>query len=720
MTSIKYEKDQFNIVHLIFDKPNSAANIMDSAFNDDFAKVSQKLSQDNFDGVILRSEKATFFSGSDINRLFKATANQAQQVFDMCNSIKNSMRIIETCGKPVVTCINGAALGGGWEIALSSHYRIAVKDNKLKCGLPEVNLGLLPGVGGVTRMVRLLGIQNAMPYLLEGKTFNPKQGVEIGLIDQIVEEESMLIGQAINWIKGNTQQVNQAELPIVSINAQPWDCIGYKIPGGSPKDKRIAQSLPITPSLIRRKTKGTLPAPELIYATIIEGAQVDFESALRIESRYFTELATGQISKNMINTLCYNLDELNAGGFRPQGIEKRTFTHVGIIGAGSMGASIAYRCAMKGIRVTLKDVSLDVAERGKDHSRQQLNRKVKQGKMTQDQADQLLALIKPTSESPDLLHCEFVIEAVIEDRKVKTLVIKEIEDHLNGKCIFASSTSSMSISGLSEASTNPNNFIGMNFFHPVGQIELVELKCGENTSEQTLANCYDLAVQLEQTPILVNDSLGSFTSRVLNSYIKEGISMLQGAAAASIENAAYLCGFQTGPLATCDELSLTLFERISVQQKAGLAHQTISLTPHPADDIIKDMIKLGRTGKANKAGFYDYPVQSKKHLYPELNKYKSESSNIALEDLKERLLFIMAIETALCVEEGIISSTADGNISSVYGIGFPQWTGGTLQYINQYGISNFINRAEQLAQKYGDRFSVPKLLTDMLVDGKQF
>lgn len=725
MTSVKYQKDSNNIAHLILDKENSPANLMDLAFADDFANAAQQLACDisneneSVDGVIIRSTKSTFFAGGDINMLFKVGKDDAKLVMDLCTSLKASMRIIETCGKPVVACIAGAAMGGGWEIALTAHHRIVFNSKKVKMGLPEVTLGLLPGGGGVTRMVRLLGIQTAMPYLVQGKAFSPEQGVKLGLVNELIESEDMLIEQAIKWI-----QANQSQELVAGINAQPWDIKGYKIPGGTPRDRKVANMLPITPALIRNATKGTLPAPDLIYATMIEGAQVDFDGAGRIESRYFTELATGQISKNIINTFWYNLNEIKAGGNRPDNIEKSKFTKVGVLGAGMMGAGIAYSAAIKGINVVLKDVSLENAEKGKDYSRKILAKQIARGRMTEDKSAAILALITPSADANDLSECEFVIEAVFESRELKATVTQESEAVMSETAIFASNTSTLPITGLAQASKRPANFIGMHFFSPVDKMQLVEIICGEKTSDEALAQCYDLTLQLGKTPIVVNDSRGFYTSRVFTTYVKEGISLLKDAAPASIENAAYVSGFPVGPLAVTDEVSLSLFEKITKQTTADLALEGKTVVAHPADEIINDMISKGRMGKASGSGFYDYPANSKKTLSTQSTKYstKGESSNkaISFDDIKERLLFIMAIETARCVEEGVIRSTGDGNIGAVFGIGYPQWTGGTLQFINQYGLAKFIARAEKLTSLYGERFSVPASLREMLASGQSF
>ncbi|WP_281556835.1 3-hydroxyacyl-CoA dehydrogenase NAD-binding domain-containing protein [Thalassomonas sp. RHCl1] len=728
MTNIKYQKDSDNIIHLILDRENASANLMDMAFTEDLAAISERLlaeieSSQAVSGVIIRSVKSSFFAGGDLKMLSDAGPEQARDIFAMVESLKASMRKIERCGKPVVGCIGGAAMGGGWELALACHHRIAVNNDKIKLGLPEVTLGLLPGAGGVSRMVRLLGLEKAMPYLLQGKLFNPVKGSELGLIDELVESEAdveaELIERASQWIKGHSD----LSKPESGINCQPWDIKGYKIPGGTPKDKKLAATLPITPAIVRRSTQGTLPAPERVLATMVEGAQVDFDSACRIESRYFTELTTGQISKNLINTFWFQLNEIKGGTNRPKDIEVKKLTKVGVLGAGMMGAGIAYSCAIKGISVVLKDVSLAQAEQGKDYSRKLLDKQITRGRMTPVEAQAILALIQPSQDAGDLSGCEFVIEAVFEDRELKARVTDECEQVLAEDAVFASNTSTLPITGLAQASRRPENFIGMHFFSPVDKMALVEIICGEKTSDKALALCYDLSIQLGKTPIVVNDSRGFYTSRVFATYVKEGIALLADAAAASIENAAYLSGFPVGPLAVTDEVTLTLIDKIAVQTEKDLVLAGKQAQAHPADAILKTMLELGRSGKASGAGFYDYPAENqagKKRLSPALSRFNPDNSSIPLADIKDRLLFIMALETARCVEEGVLRSSGDGNIGAVFGIGYPKWTGGTLQFINQYGLAAFISRADELCRLYGKRFEVPASLRDMLATGQQF
>ena len=707
MTSVIYEKDQHNIVHLILDKPNASANLMDNEFTESLATAVEKLRQDDYAGVIFRSNKSTFFAGGNLDDLFTTQKENADILYSMVNRLKLAMREIETQGKPVVACINGAALGGGWELALSAHYRIAMSKNVI-LGLPEVTLGLLPGGGGVIRMTRLLGVQAAMPYLLEGKQFKPEKGLELGLINEIIDSPEAMLDAAITWIKANPTAT------------QPYDVKGNKVPGGLPTQAALAKMLPIAPAMIRAKTKGTLPAPESILAVMIEGLQVDIDTAMRIESRYFVELVCSQVAKNMINTFWYQLNEIKAGAAHPKNIERKKVKKLGVLGAGMMGAGIAYSSATKGINVVLKDVNLAAAEKGKAYSENIVNKKVKQQRLSRDKADGLLNAILPTENANDLDDCDLVIEAVFEDRDLKAKVTQEAEAQLSANAVFASNTSTLPITGLAQASQRPENFIGLHFFSPVDKMPLVEIICGEKTSDETLALAYDYVQQIGKTPIVVNDSRGFYTSRVFGTFANEGIAMLgEGISAAAIENAAYLSGFPVGPLAVTDEVSLTLVDKIRKQTKRDLEAEGKEYQYHPSEAVVDKMLALDRAGKLAGAGFYSYADNelakgSKKQLWSGLkDTFEQADKIIDLDELKDRLLYIQAIETVRCLEEKVLTSVRDANIGSIMGIGYPVWTGGILQFINQTGLDKFIARAQQLHASCGERFKVPDLLKEM-------
>ena len=710
MSSVIYEKDQDNIVHLILDKPNAGANLMDNEFTDSLSAAVEQLSQDDYAGVIFRSAKSTFFAGGNLDDLFTTQKDNAHQLYDMVNRLKMAMREIETQGKPVVACINGAALGGGWELALSAHYRIALNKGVI-LGLPEVTLGLLPGGGGVIRMTRLLGVQAAMPFLLEGKQFKPEKGLELGLINEVVDTPEAMLKSAVNWIKENPTAI------------QPYDVKGSKVPGGKPKHPGLAKMLPIAPAMVRAKTKGTLPAPESILAVMVEGLQVDIDTAMRIESRYFVELVCSQVAKNMIGTFWYQMNEIKAGAARPDNIERKKVKKIGVLGAGMMGAGIAYSSALKGIDVVLKDVSLENAEKGKAYSQNIVDKKLAKGRLSQENRDALLNNILPTDNAQQLAGCDLVIEAVFENRELKAKVTQEAEAQLSPSAVFASNTSTLPITGLAEASKNADNFIGLHFFSPVDKMPLVEIICGEKTSAETLALAYDYVQQIGKTPIVVNDSRGFYTSRVFGTFANEGIAMLgEGISAAAIENGAFLAGFPVGPLAVTDEVSLTLLEKIRKQTMLDMEAEGKEYIHHPAESTVDKMVSLQREGKLAGAGFYSYADKelakgSKKKLWSGLKEtFEDSNKAIDLNEIKDRLLYIQAIETVRCLEETVLTSVRDANIGSIMGIGYPVWTGGILQFINQTGLESFIARAEELHERCGERFKVPTLLKQMAKD----
>lgn len=714
MTSIKYEKDQDNIVHLILDKPNAGANLMDAEFTVSFVAAIEKLREDNWSGVLFRSTKTTFFAGGSLDDLYATTKENAQPLFDMLTQLKLAMRELETSGKPLVACINGAALGGGWELALACHYRVALSKGVV-LGLPEVTLGLLPGGGGVVRMSRLLGLQGALPYLAEGKQFKPAQGQKLGLIDELVDTEEELVSVALNWIKAN---------PKVQ---QPYDVKGYKVPGGTPTTPSLAKMLPIAPAMMRVQTKGTMPAPESILAVMVESLQVDIDTAMRIETRYFVELVCSQVAKNMIGTLWFQLNEIKAGASRPQGIEQSKTKKVGVLGAGMMGAGIAYSSALKGVEVVLKDITLESAEKGKAYSQAILDKRVKKKRLNEEKRDAILNSIKATANAEDLKGCDLIIEAVFEDRGLKAKVTQEAEAQIDVSAVFASNTSTLPITGLAEASARPENFVGLHFFSPVDKMPLVEIIRGELTSNETLAKAYDFVLQIGKTPIVVNDSRGFFTSRVFGTFANEGMAMLgEGIPAAAIENAAFLAGYPVGPLAVTDEVSLRLVEKIRNQTIKDLQAEGKSYPVHPSDSVVDQMLEAGRAGKLSGGGFYSYPESGssrsgKKHLWDGLSeKFENKDCAYSVEEIKDRLLYIQAIETVRCIDEQVLTSVRDANIGSIMGIGYPIWTGGILQFINQTGLAEFIERADALAEQCGERFAVPELLRVMAKDKLTF
>lgn len=711
--AIRYEKGQDQIVVLTLDMPGQSANTMNAAYREAMAATLMRLEaeKDEIAGVVITSAKKTFFAGGDLNELIKVDKAQAKAFYDSVLVLKAQLRRLETLGKPVVAAINGAALGGGWEICLACHHRVALDDKSVQLGLPEVTLGLLPGGGGVVRMVRMLGLEKALPYLLEGKKVRPAQALQAGLIDELAADREALLAQSRAWVLANPEV------------RQPWDNKGYAIPGGTPSHPKVAQMLAIAPSILRSKTQGCFPAPEKILCAAVEGAQVDFDTAHLIETRYFTELVTGQVAKNMIGTFWFQLNQINAGSSRPQGYAPYVTRKLGVLGAGMMGAGIAYVSACAGIEVVLKDITLAAAEKGKAHSAALLDKKVSRGQLTAEQRETTLARIHPTQDDADLAGCDLIIEAVFEDRALKAKVSAAAQNVVGANAVIASNTSTLPISGLATAVPDQAKFIGLHFFSPVDKMPLVEIIKGARTSDETLARGFDFVLHIKKTPIVVNDSRGFFTSRVFGTFTNEGIAMLgEGVAAPMIETEARKAGMPVGPLAVSDEVSLSLMSHIRQQTAKDLQAEGKAMPNHPATAVIDLLVnEYKRTGKAAGAGFYDYPAGGQKHLWPELKtRFEQPGKQISPQDVRDRLLFIQAIETVRCVEEGVLMSTADANVGSIFGIGFAAWSGGALQFINQYGLNDFIARARYLAEEYGERFSPPALLLEKAAKGALF
>jgi 3-hydroxyacyl-CoA dehydrogenase / enoyl-CoA hydratase / 3-hydroxybutyryl-CoA epimerase len=717
-STIRWEDAGDGVVNLVLDDPNQSANTMNADFGASMKKTVERLEaeKDSITGVVITSAKKTFFAGGDLNDLKKVTPETADEFSGWVRENKSYLRRLETLGKPVVACINGAALGGGLEIALACHRRIVVDDPKIQLGQPEVQLGLLPGAGGVVRVTRMLGIVNGlMQILLQGQRIRPAQAKEIGLVDELVGSPDELVPAAKRWIAENPEAV------------QPWDVKGYKIPGGTPSNPKLAQNLPAFPANLRKQIKGAnYPAPHHIMAAAIEGTQVDFDTALEIEGRYFVDLAKGQVAKNMIQAFFFDLQAVNGSRGRPDSIETYSAKKVVVLGAGMMGAAIAYVCAKAGIEVVLKDVDRAAAERGKGYSEKLVAKGVERGKVTQEKGDALLARIKPTADAADAEGADLVIEAVFEDPKVKAQVFAEIEPHLADGALLGSNTSTLPITELAEGVSRPADFIGLHFFSPVDKMPLLEIIKGEQTSEETLYRALDVAKQISKTPIVVNDSRGFFTSRVIGTFINEGIAMLtEGVPGPTIEQASSQAGYPAPVLQLSDELNLKLMRKI--RNAAREAQATGSgWDAHPAEQVIDTMLdEHDRPGKLEGRGFYEYAEGKRVRLWPGLRDAfppVEDPSAISLRDLEERMLFIEAIESVKCLDEGVIETVADANIGSIMGIGFPGWTGGVLQYINGYedGLPGFVARARELAQQYGERFEPPASLVERAERGEPY
>jgi 3-hydroxyacyl-CoA dehydrogenase/enoyl-CoA hydratase/3-hydroxybutyryl-CoA epimerase len=698
---VRYDKGDDRVVTLTLDAPGAPVNTMTEAWKKAFHEAVARLQEekDAIAGVILCSAKKTFFAGAELKDVLQLTEKDAPRFFAELEAIKHDFRVLEKLGKPVVAALEGAALGGGWELALSAHCRICLNDERIELGLPEATLGLLPGAGGVTKTVRLLGIQASLPMLMEGKTMRPAEAAKLGFLQGLAANRDDLFRMAREWIAKNPAP------------KQPWDEENYRIPGGTPASPQIAQMLTIAPAMLIEKTRGLYPAPEAIMAAAVEGASVDFDTALRIESRYIAKLAVGPVAKNLI-TLFFNRTAIRSGASRPKDVPKWKATKVGILGAGMMGGGIAWANASRGVPCILKDVTLEAAQKGKAYSEKLAEKRNR---------PQVPGFIKPTANVQDLQGCDLIIEAVFEKRDLKAQVTKEAEPMLAPGGIFASNTSTLPITGLAQASAKPESFIGLHFFSPVDKMQLVEIIKGRKTSPETLARACDYVQQIGKIPIVVNDSRGFYTSRTFGTFVAEGCSMLmEGIPAAVIENAGRLAGMPVGPLAVIDETSMSLSVHVMEQTKADLEAEGKKYAPLPGQEVLLRMVKeFRRPGRAGGGGFYEYPKEGKKYLWPDLARhFGKKNAKWDFEELKERILYRQAIETARCLEEGVLEHVHDGNIGSVFGIGFPAWAGGALQYVNHIGVKKFVKRADELAKKVGPRFAPPKLLRDLAAKGK--
>ena len=701
MKTIRYQLEN-GIATVTFDEPNSPVNTMCLQWQSDMSELASQVLKDKdaIQGILLTSAKSTFFAGADLKAAMRLTASDAGRIFEEIERVKHSFRTLETLGKPVVSCLNGAALGGGWEVALIGHHRIAVDDRKIQFGLPEVTLGLLPGASGVTKMTRHLGLMGAQPYLVEGKTFSPAQAKELGLVHTLVQPSDNAAAEmrslALAWIAANPSAQH------------PWEAKDYKVPGGLPSNPKVAGMLSVAPAMLKKQTRGLYPAPEAILSCMVEGLQVDMPTALRIESRYLAQLMTGSNARAMVNTFFFNLNAIKSGQSRPGKSPRFKPSKVGLLGAGMMGAGIAYVQANKGIQTVLKDVSQDKADAGKAYSAKLTQAQVDKGRMSADGQTQVLSLIHATADVKDLQDCDLIIEAVFENRELKAKVTQEAEPLLKAGGFFASNTSTLPISGLAKASHAPNTFVGIHFFSPVDKMKLVEIIRGQQTNDETVAKAFDYVQSIGKIPIVVNDSRGFFTSRVFGTFVMEGAAMLgEGIPAAAIENAGMQCGMPVGPLAVLDETALSLSLHVMEQTMADMQAEGKTYTPTPGQVLVAEMVKKHqRSGRAAGAGFYDYPSEkgTKKHLWNGLKGLYEKEQAWDIQDLKDRLLFRQAVETARCLSENVLTSVHDANIGSIFGIGFPAWTGGAMQFIYGMGMDVFETRCAALAKKYGAGF----------------
>ncbi|ALC27022.1 MULTISPECIES: 3-hydroxyacyl-CoA dehydrogenase NAD-binding domain-containing protein [Streptomyces] len=714
---IRWEQGPDGVVVLTMDDPEQPVNTMNPSYVESMEATVTRLEaeRENISGVVLTSAKKSFFAGGDVGFMSKAQPENAPELTELCTTLKAQLRRLETVGVPVAAAINGSALGGGYEIALACHRRIALDTRGSRIGLPEVTLGLLPGAGGVSRTVRLLGLQSALTdVLLKGQQYAPSKALAKGLVDEVVQTPEDLLERAREWVLSNAGAV------------QPWDEKGYRIPGGVPSHPKFAATLPGFAAHLRKELKGAnMPAPRNILAAAVESAQVDLESGQKIETGYLVELMTGQVAKNMMQAFFYDMQHINSGGSRPGGYPSHTVRKVAVLGAGMMGAGIAYSCARNGVDVVLKDVSADAAEKGRAYSERILDKAVARGRTTRQKADEILGRITPTADAADLAGCDLVIEAVFEDPDLKRRVFAEIEHVVAPDAVLGSNTSTLPITGLAQGVKRPKDFIGLHFFSPVDKMPLLEIIAGAETSDHTVAKAVDIARQIGKTPIVVNDSRGFFTSRVISKFIDEAVAMVgEGLSPVSIEQAGSQAGYPAPPLQLLDELTLTLPRKIREETKAAVLADGGQWPQHGSEAVVDRMIdEFERGGRSSGAGFYEYADGARTRLWRGLaDHFTVPGREIPFEDMQERMLFAEALDTVRCLDEGVLRSVADANIGSILGIGFPAWTGGVLQYINGYagGLPEFVARAWDLADRYGERFIPPASLVAKAKKGERY
>jgi 3-hydroxyacyl-CoA dehydrogenase / enoyl-CoA hydratase / 3-hydroxybutyryl-CoA epimerase len=721
-THFTLEVDIAGLALVTWDSPGRTMNLLDAAVKDELSAIVEQVTADPaIKGVVITSGKESFSAGADLASLeamsrsytevlaSRGEAAANQYVFDESRKTSVLFRRIETCGKPWVAAINGIAVGGGFELTLACHHRVAADSDKTRVGLPEIKVGLFPGAGGTQRVARIMQPADALQFLLKGDPVSASRAKAMKLIDEVVPAAD-LIKTAKDWIvKSGTAKA-------------PWDIENFKLPGGPVQSK--AGILVFTPAnaIYRRETYDNYPAARAIMQVVYEGLQLPFDQALRVEARWFAKILRSPEAAAMIRSLFVSMQEINKGARRPPGVPAQKFKTVGVLGAGFMGAGIAYVSALAGLNVVLVDRDPESAEKGKAHSQKLLTDQISRGRSTAEQRDAVLARITPTADFVALKDCELVIEAVFEDRKVKDDVIGRAQNVIGDTAIFASNTSTLPITSLAESFKDRSRFIGIHFFSPVDRMNLVEIILGKDTGDAALAAAFDYVRTIKKTPIVVNDSRGFYTSRVVGTYLREGHLMLEdGVPAAMIENIGRMAGMPVGPLALNDEVAVDLAWKILKATEADLGSEAIEPRQKA---LLEEMVeKRGRFGRKNGKGFYDYPQGAPKRLWPglaELQPKKLDPDTLDVAELKARLLAIQALEAARCIEEHVVVDMREADVGSILGFGFAPFTGGTISYIDGMGAKAFVDLCNRLAKQYGDRFKPCKLLRDMAKKGETF
>jgi len=699
------------IALVTIDVQDRPMNVLTPAFHAEMSEVVRRLATDAaIKGAIITSTKADFMAGADLKWILSSVSSikTTEDAWGFAWPLNELYRKLETCGKPCVAAINGTALGGGLELALACHHRVAADNPATRIGLPEVLVGLLPGAGGTQRLPRMIGVRDALQLIVEGTHLSVAEAAAKKIVDRVVPA-AQLIDAAKEYITKGGKASN------------PWDEKGYKVPGGAGgMNPGAVQTFMGGAALVSKRTLHNYPAPMAILSSVYEGTQLPIDTGLRVESRYLATLLLNPVARNMIRTLFVNKGAAEKGAGRPAGVPKSEVKKLAMLGAGMMGASIAYISARAGITVKLLDSTLEKAQQGKAYGEQIVAKDVERGRSTLEKGAALLARIEPTTDYAGLKDCDFVVEAVFEDRKIKADVTGKTDAVVAKDTVFASNTSTLPITGLAQAWSRPADFIGVHFFSPAEKMPLVEIIKGKETSPATLARALDYVIQLRKTPIVVNDGRGFYTSRVFGTFTNEGMTLLaEGVKPALIENAAKLAGMPVGPLAVLDEVTVELAYHVTKQAEKDLGGAYVAPSGWP---VMRKMVEdLKRLGKRYGQGFYDYPAKAKKHLWPGLSEhFPLAAEQPDVEEVKTRLLYIQALETARCLEEGVLMSPIDADLGSILGWGFPAWTGGTLSFIDTVGVANFVATCERLAARCGPRFQPSAALKARADSGEAF
>lgn len=707
---INYSVDADGIALVEWDMPQRSQNVINEDSTRAWIEAMDKaIAEPRVRGILIGSGKKDFLAGGDLSML--QGLKRPQDVLARAERLHAATRRFERCGKPIACAMPGSALGGGLEIALATHYRVAAGNPKARFGLPEVTLGLLPGGGGTQRLPRLIGYAAAIALMTEGKKVGATEALHLGLLHQVVSQ-------------GSERQAARAWLlSAAALNpGQPWDSKGARIPGGALDSAQGGLFFMAANARLREKTFNNYPAPKHILSCVYEGLATDIDTGLRIEARYFAACVASPQAKNMIRSLFFGVGQANKLATRPQGVPVQAYTRIGMLGAGMMGSGIAMATAAAGIEVVLLDTSLEAVNKGKQYAIRQWAKQVDKGRLSQQQASQMAARILPVADYAELAGCELVIEAVFERRDIKADVTRKAEAVLAPTAIFATNTSTLPITGLAQASVRPAGFIGLHFFSPAEKMPLVEIIMGQGTSSDTLARAMDYVRAIGKTPIVVNDARGFYTSRVFGTYMAEGMALLQeGVTPALIEKAGVMAGMPVGPLAVADEVSLELIHKIRLQTQADLADAYVA---GPADAVCALMAQAqGRLGRKSGAGFYDYPEGSPKRLWPGLAQHfppRPESGQPGVDEVIERLIMVQSAETARCLEEGVLRAPIDAEVGAILGWAYPAFRGGPLGWLDTLGIVRAVADLERLAQRHGPRFAPNKLLRDMAAQDKSF